>query len=808
MAENMSFDRFLLTFFPRPSGKLPLAEPERRPYLSHMEMSPFGSLQNERDLATRFAALVNTPRKNQPNLCPGFQIALGHERWDPNEDAPAKVDAALYLAEDTPTDGCPCWEKQRLLIEFTVAGPAADPFDDLDWSDKARKRAERYIAYALARQQRTALYTLLVNGPTVRLARWDRSGIIYTEAVDYVESDPTALRNLLWAFSRLGAEAQGTDPTATPLEHTSPEYQLMEEFACAQETDIPEAEGTVFKSTKARRKAPRVFAHVRRMFAESLRENWPCWKLLVPAKNGKSQAFLVGKPTFVVPGALGRATRTYVALDIEGARFVLLKDTWLFQSEETGVDLEGETLKKLHQAGARNVPTLICHGELGHETQAPRYWGGRPVYERSHVSYEEGDSSKKRGGSSTGSILTSRSGGTASSYGSNVSGRQQSLRRMRHYRIVVEEVCIPLERFTNGHQLVSVIKDCVDAHRDAYATRFRILHRDIGFRNIQILPTLTKVKSGTYKVEWKGTLTDWELAKSMPYIGELHDGRSRRPTRMGASHGFAAVHALDNPYVPAQVEDELESFFHVVHYSCLRYLRHSCIEVHQTIADYFGPEPHDTCEPDEHAQYPYPHPRCQPLKREATRKGILHNSRIPYWHVSASSESGSSAALKVYGAAEFYVVDADGLPQKHPLNKVFWTVSPWLSARYEAIEARIPPALREPLARRLETHEPFRALLEKVLAMGWPDDDRIGDQLNVDVEMRWDDGNAEDELEVQESAEPVPVLPIREESPLVGSNEEPPSKRQKKNTLEEKKLSAFPSFIRSLRLPRRGRGAA
>ncbi|KAH9857517.1 hypothetical protein C2E23DRAFT_927646 [Lenzites betulinus] len=807
MAETMSFNRFLLTFFSRPGAKQPVAVPERRPHLSHEEMSPFGALNNEHDLAANFAALVNSPRKNQPNLCPGFTIALGRGRWDPNEDAPAKIDAALYPADDTPADGRPHWEKQRLLIEFTVAGPAADPFDDLDWSAKARKRADRYIAHALARQQRTALYTLLVNGPTVRLARWDRSGIIYTEAVDYVESDPTALRDILWAFSSLSAETQGVDPTATPLRCTSPEYQLMNDLAGAQETDIPEDEGAVVQLPKANKRNPRVFAHARRMFAESLQEDWPRWKLLVPTKNGKSRTFLVAKPSSVMPGAMGRATRCYVALDVEEARFVFLKDTWLPQSEEAGVMLEGDTLKKLRQVGVRNIPTMVCHGEVGHEAQAPRHWGSRPGYTRSYVSYDGVTGDMKRGGSSAGSVVTSHSEGASASYGSGDYGRRQPLRRMRHYRLVVEDVCMPLECFTNGRQLISVVKDCVDAHRDAYATRSRILHRDIGFKSIQILPKLAKIKNGTYKVEWRGTLTDWELAKSMPYIGELHDRRSRRPTRMGTSHAFAAAHALDNPYLPAQVEDELESFFHIIHYSCLRYLRHSCIEVHQTIADYFGPEPHDSSEPDEHAQYPYTLPRCQPAKREAARKGILHNSRIPYWHVSTSSDSESPAALKVYGAAEFYVVDADGLPQKHPLNKVFWTMSPWLSARYEAIEERIPPALREPLARKLETHEPFRALLDKVVSMEWPEDDRVGDQLDVDMAMGWEDESGEDESEAQKHTEPLnPVLSVREAPSEMSSVEEPPSKRVRRDPPEKKK--SLRSFMRTLGLPRRGRGAA
>lgn len=330
---------------------------------------------------------MNDNPNNAPSLCPGFNVAFAQGRWDPNTEGPHKVDGALYPADDTPRDGLPHWDKQRLLIEFTLGGTAADPFDDLDWSAAAKKRADRYVAHALALQQRTALYTLLINGPEMRLARWDRSGVVYSEAVDYVQ-DPVALRNALWAFSRASPEAQGVDTTATPLSRESAEYQLMDEFARAQETDVREEEGTLVQLDKASKKTPRVFAYVRRMFAESIQGGNPRYKLIVPKKNGKSaREFLVGTPTYVTPGFVGRATRGYVALDLEGGRFVFLKDTWLPQSEDpAGQILEGEVLKKLSQGEVKNVPTLVCHGELGQDTQTPNYWGARPGFARAGTS--------------------------------------------------------------------------------------------------------------------------------------------------------------------------------------------------------------------------------------------------------------------------------------------------------------------------------------------------------------------------------------------------------------------------------------
>ncbi|KAL1947219.1 hypothetical protein VTO73DRAFT_14180 [Trametes versicolor] len=815
MAVYVSFNKFLSTFFPSP-GKENLGEPERRLHLSHKAVQPLGDSKDEHELAATFAQLVNTSTKHGATLCPGFTVALGKSAWDPNTDGPPKVDGALYPADDTPSDGRPHWEKQRLLIDFTVGGPAADPFDDEDWSAAARKRADRYIAHALAHQQRIALYTLLVNGPNIRLARWDRSGAIYTEIIDYVEN-PAALRDVLWAFSRLSREGHGLDPTATPLSREDEEYQLMDEFARPRETDLAEEEGTEVQIPKANKKAPRVFAYVRRMFAESLRDGGPRYELLVPKKNSRdAHAFLVGTPTYIAPGAIGRATRGYIALDLEGGRFVFLKDTWLPQCEDT-LDqmLEGKALKKLNKAEVKNVPTLVAHGELGQLTQTAYYWGGRdgrPKIQRAYASCTEGLTGRPA------SVATSRSYGTSYSARSGGSGaRPASLRGYRHYRLVVEEVCMPLHSFGTGKQLLSVVKDCVDAHCEAYKTRSRILHCDIGNGNILILPTLFKVKSGEYTVKWKGVLTDWELAKCMPYIGgELPSPRRRRPSVTGSWHSFAAAHALDNPYALAQVDNELESFLHVLHYNGLRYLRHECTDVPLTIAAHFGEQIlEDGGAQDEHAQFPYTLPRCQPLKRQSMREGVLHVANPPRWDKGMPSGGPElRAAQEAQGAYEFYVVDKDGFSNMHPLNKVLRTAMRWVSARYQADEERILPLLRAPYARAMETHEPLRELMDEALAKQWPDDDRVGDQLEQERLILEGEDNSLMGAESQAQTSAVETVAdlwlIQEEERTEmrvqerekSVSEEPPSKRFKRDEPVVRRPSVFPSFMRGLGLSR------
>ncbi|KAI0373179.1 hypothetical protein BV20DRAFT_795314 [Pilatotrama ljubarskyi] len=835
MATYMSLNKFLLTFFPRPSSNERHPSPsEPKPYLCHKDMLPFATVESARDLAVKLAKLVNTSHKDRPAPCPGFKLALSQgssSNASASDNAVPYVDGALYPSNDAPTDGHLDWGKQRLLIRFTLRTTGGDPFDDSDDDHDVLEQLKSYVAEAFARQQRTALYLLLVHGRAMRLTRWDRSGTIYSEAVDYVQN-PHLLRNTLYNFSLLIPEQQGLDPSATLLDPHSPEYHIMDKFARAQDTDIPEHEGPSFHLPSSSKKLPRVFAYVRRMFAASLSDRtWPRYKLLVPSK---SKSFLVGKPSFVVPGALtGRATRGYVAIDCETKRFVFLKDTWLPDHEN--VETEGEVLRKLRRVGVKNVPTLVCDAELqGQETQTQLYWdepaGSSAVDSRSDYSFgagsERGSVPRRPRNARSDSFASSL---TTASMASARSERSQSLRQtghFRHYRIVVEEVCMPLSSFKTGRQLVSVIRDCLEAHRGAFTSKYRILHRDIGIGNILILPTLVKLKTGLYTSKWKGVLTDWELAKSVPYIGELPQGR--RPARMGTWQSFVSAHSLDNPHLPVQVEDELESFFHVLYYNGLRYLRHNCTDVPAALADYFDPL---NLSSTDQWSYPSGSPSgsgCSPAKREAMRTGILRNRQpAPSSPGSSTRDDSDSARTPSHTPSEFYFVDpSTGLPTSHPLNTVFWTALPWFAVRYARLSSRkhgtrarfqFPHAVLAPderenvLARKLETHEAFGALLGRVLeaGVGWPGDDRVGDQLErarCDPESSLGDGLSASGSESDVAAQPSiwSATERDQNKPEDDSESEPPTKRAKKDgELDGKKPSVLPSIIRGLAISRR-----
>ena len=106
-----------------------------------------------------------------------------------------KIDAALFYDKDAPKDGRPHWADQLVSIEFKKGKESFDPFDDskvnleTDVITRVKVR-EQIISYAelvFHVQQRTFLLMLLVMGRKVRVMRWDRSGVVTTRPIDYVE---------------------------------------------------------------------------------------------------------------------------------------------------------------------------------------------------------------------------------------------------------------------------------------------------------------------------------------------------------------------------------------------------------------------------------------------------------------------------------------------------------------------------------------------------------------------------------------------------------------------------------------------
>ncbi|KAJ2982191.1 hypothetical protein NUW54_g10783 [Trametes sanguinea] len=169
-----------------------------------------------------------------------------------------------------------------------------------------------------------------------------------------------------------------------------------------------------------------------------------------------------------------------------------------------------------------------------------------------------------------------------------------SVRIHTHYRVVVKDVCLPFTEISSSKQLVSGIMDCIRTHSRAY-DHLRLLHRDVSAENVMIRPSLSSMVDGNgmKTVEWKGILTDWELAKEVPFpIPNPNDPEkskeiARKPERTGTWQFMSVACIQYHPFRPVSVADELESFFHVLLFYAIRLLHHNAPNARFFVTTYF-----------------------------------------------------------------------------------------------------------------------------------------------------------------------------------------------------------------------------
>ncbi|KAI0694573.1 hypothetical protein C8T65DRAFT_815481 [Cerioporus squamosus] len=558
--------------------------------------NPFKKLEKAGELSEREISAEMTRVINAYGLAPGLNAVQCEDSPDSLtvDNLGQKVDSALFTQTLAPSDNKPHWADQLLPIEYKRHQTRGDPFDDTkpDVEADAKDRKEvrgQVISYAelvFAVQQRLHLIMILVMGRKFRLLRWDRSGVSVSLSIDYYEHWDFFC-NVLWRISvlaRFHPELLGVDPSATRLFPNDPRYKEMTRVGnkCRSDADHMPRDLALDELTGD---GAITYAYVRKLFRASLTEAWPRYELEVP--DGENvRKFLVGRPYFRAKGMTGRGTRGYVALDLETKRFVWLKDAW--RAHYALLTKEGDILAKLNDAGVSNIPTLVCHGDIrGQTTKTPEFW--ELMHPRDPLPSRPTTPTSSKGSSSSSSgskrKRTDEEADLPASKPKGLNGGDEDyrqdcpLRRHIHYRIVVEEVCLTLPFFEDGQQLVSIIYDCASAHYQA--TQIGILHRDVSSGNILIPPCITTFEDGARSIEWKGILTDWELAKG------LSDPRTpRQPERTGTLQ-YMSVAILNRPEKAVEIPDDLESLFYVLLYHAVRYLKSNCTRVPNWLEDFF-----------------------------------------------------------------------------------------------------------------------------------------------------------------------------------------------------------------------------
>ncbi|KAI0368999.1 hypothetical protein BV20DRAFT_421596 [Pilatotrama ljubarskyi] len=642
---------------------------------------PAGQSDPLEQLSTlNFSAVATTPEAamydplmsalNHEWLLPDDVLVATPYKPDSNVRSKQKIDGGMYHRGDAPiATERTRWSSIELSIECKTKPVQDDPFEDdtnkggPEATSIARKKNRgqlmSYAVLVFENQHRTHHFTLVILGSKARIIRWDRSGVIVSKKFDYIEK-PVLLGKFIWRYARMTPDQRGHDMTAERLLPGSADYKDMLARASASPDDVA------------------VGKHAHEMFVRSLDVAAPWWRLRVDDAKG-TRYFLVGVPHFKASGLAGRGTRGYVAIDADDkdGPFVFLKDAWRVAHDR--IVQEGKTLQRLNDDGnggpVRGVPTLLCHGDVEQQTTV------------SQVIWRK----------------------------MNPGNTQCPLKTHRHYRLVVKEVGISMSNFVNSYELVLLLCMCIDAHHQAY-TRKGIIHRDISAGNVLIYPMPVTDPSGKVTEKRVGLLTDWELSKD---VNDPQEG-PRQPDRTGTWQ-FMSASSLMDASKRIIVADEMESYFHLLLYFCIRFLPHNCHDVGAFMDKYF-----DGHEKENDVYYVGEKKLTSMLRGEILARPrrklrfFLLSPGEQQRYTKVSVRATISAASSSTGTSQALIPSPPIIPRtSHPINYIFDALLACFKAHYTVFKPEEPEDPVTPFAASPEVPStPQGAMLQSIGAAG------------------------------------------------------------------------------------------
>ncbi|CDO74377.1 hypothetical protein BN946_scf184956.g6 [Trametes cinnabarina] len=343
----------------------------------------FNRVQNaksEADIYNPIIEAINSGAPNASSRCPGFQLRNTSNLADKSMGiiGSSKPDIVCYAEEHLPLvqvegkslDAVTDMGFAATFIEVKLQTNMdcwADPTEGVDrdeWYlalghqrvdslapsfEEAEEALGQNASYALeicARQHRGFCLSVAISGRHARFIRWDRAGLIISQAFDYV-SFPEYLCEFFWRFAHLSDAQRGYDLSVQPATETEGEYfvNALRRHICSQTEGLEN-------------QAPLEDALDTHYMANSVTA------VSLPRRDGsESRRLLVSRPLTVPLSITGRATRAYWAVEykpdaVNDVPVVLLKDTWRLHEHYS--ESEGDIIRELNKARVPNIPSVVC----------------------------------------------------------------------------------------------------------------------------------------------------------------------------------------------------------------------------------------------------------------------------------------------------------------------------------------------------------------------------------------------------------------------------------------------------------------
>lgn len=279
-----------------------------------------------------------------------------------------------------------------------------------------------YVSKIFRRQHRTHLFSLFVFQGQARIIRWDRAGAIVSTIIDFAEH-PSLLHKVIWRYAGMNQEQRGFDSTVVPA--TKAEMDKMrnchapDNWIAQRRNDALDQRGWPIYKVKMRQ-GDIIKQRPLKPIARDVKVDDPDPGMQPDAL--KEVPVLVGKRYFATNSPTGRGTKCYIAYDLSRDRLVFLKDYW--RPDVDSATPEGEVLRELRTCGVENVPTPLAAGDVrdGKDAQRTRTQEYLDVDERT----------------------------------------QRRFATLIHYRLVVKEICRPLEDHKTPLILVRAMSDAFE----------------------------------------------------------------------------------------------------------------------------------------------------------------------------------------------------------------------------------------------------------------------------------------------------------------------------------------------------------